>query len=141
METKRLYYIDWLRVSVVLSLIPFHAALTYLRYGIVYIKEPVAGLSALPFLVIVVPLGDFIMTLLFFVSGIASFYSISRDSTMYIQERLNKLMFPFLLGYLVLCPVTAYLQALYEGYQGGFLSFIPQFFYYKCFYYHGYGHL
>lgn len=55
METKRLYYIDWLRVLVILSLIPFHGALTYLRYGIVYIKEPVTGLSALPFLVVVVP--------------------------------------------------------------------------------------
>jgi hypothetical protein len=37
--------------------------------------------------------------------------------------------------------VTAYLQALYEGFEGGFLSFIPQFFLYKIFYYHGYGHL
>jgi glucan biosynthesis protein C len=32
-------------------------------------------------------------------------------------------------------------MALYEGYQGGFLSFIPQFFYYKLFYYPAYGHL
>lgn len=74
-NTKRLYYIDWLRVLVVLTLIPFHASLTYLRYGFVYIKEPVSGLAALPFLIIEVPLGDFFMTLMFFVSGVASFYS------------------------------------------------------------------
>ncbi|HWQ77920.1 MAG TPA: acyltransferase family protein [Anaerovoracaceae bacterium] len=142
MDTKRLYYIDWLRVLVILSLIPFHASLTYLRYGTVYIKEPVSGLAALPFLIIEVPLGDFFMTLLFFVSGIASFYSFkSRGSGRYIGERLQKLMLPFLLGYLFLCPVTAYLQALYEGFAGGFLSFIPQFFWYKIFHYHGYGHL
>jgi hypothetical protein len=48
METKRLHYIDWLRVLVVLALIPFHASLTYLRYGVVYIKEPVSGLASLP---------------------------------------------------------------------------------------------
>jgi len=75
METKRLHYIDWLRVMVILALIPFHASLTYLRYGVVYIKEPVSGLASLPFLIIEVPLGDFFMTLMFFVSGVASYYS------------------------------------------------------------------
>lgn len=142
METKRLYYIDWLRVLVILSLIPFHAALTYLRYGTVYIKAPVSGVSALPFLTVVVPLGDFFMTLLFFISGTASFYSFKkRGGGMYIGERAKKLMLPFLLGFLFLCPATAYLQALYEGFESGFLRFIPQFFWYQSFYYHGYGHL
>lgn len=142
MEPKRLYYIDWLRVLVILSLIPFHAALTYLRYGTVYIKAPVSGVSALPFLIVSVPLGDFFMTLLFFVSGVASFYSFKqKGSGMYARERAKKLMLPFLLGFIFLCPATAYLQALYEGFAGGFLSFIPQFFRYKIIYYHGYGHL
>ncbi|HWQ71298.1 MAG TPA: acyltransferase family protein, partial [Desulfitobacteriaceae bacterium] len=142
MEPERLYYLDWLRVLVILSLIPFHASLTYLRYGTVYIKEPAAGLAALPFLIVEVPLGDFFMTLLFFVSGMASFYSFkNRGSAGYTGERLNKLMLPFLLGFLFLCPWTGYLQALYEGYQGNFFSFIPQFFWYQSFHYHGYGHL
>lgn len=99
METKRLYYIDWLRVLTVLSLIPFHAALTCLRFGTVYIKAPVSGLAALPFLAVVVPLGDFFMTLLFFVSGIASFYSFNkRGAGEYVGERATKLMLPFLIG-------------------------------------------
>lgn len=50
-------------------------------------------------------------------------------------------MVPLLLGYLFLCPATAYLQALFEGFEGGFISFIPQFFWYQIFHYHGYGHL
>lgn len=90
-ETKRLYYIDWLRVIVILLLIPFHAALTYLRYGSVYVKEPVSGLAAVPFLIVEVPLGDFFMTILFFVSGMASFYSFkSRGTGCYIGERAKK---------------------------------------------------
>ncbi|MEL7610400.1 MAG: acyltransferase family protein [Bacillota bacterium] len=143
MGTKRLFYIDWLRVLVILSLIPFHAALTYTRYGIVPIKAPVSGLAALPFLLVSVPLGDFFMTLLFFISGMASFYSFrSRGSGDYIWERTKKLIFPFLMGwFLFLCPVTGYVQALYEGYAGGFLNFIPQFFWYQSFHYNGYGHL
>lgn len=141
-ENKRLYYIDWLRVLVVLTLIPFHASLTYLRYGIVYIKEPVSGLASLPFLIIEVPLGDFFMTLMFFVSGVASYYSFNKRGTgLYIGERAQKLALPFGLGYLLLCPVTSYIQALYEGFQGGFISFLPRFYWYDTFHYHGYGHL
>jgi len=141
-ESKRLYYIDWLRVLVVLALIPFHASLTYLRYGVVYIKEPVSGLASLPFLIIEVPLGDFFMTLLFFVSGVASYHSFNKRGTgLYIGERAQKLALPFGLGYILLCPVTAYIQALYEGFQGGFISFLPRFFWYDTYHYLGYGHL
>jgi len=141
-EDKRLYYIDWLRVLVVLTLIPFHAALTYLRYGVVPIKASVSGLSALPFLIFEVPLGDFFMTLLFFVSGVASWYSFNnRNAGRYILERLYKLMRPFGLGFLLLCPITAYFQALYEGFKGGFIDFLLRFFWYDTFHYHGYMHL
>ena len=142
MQTRRLYYIDWLRVLVILALIPYHAALTYLKNGFVYIKEPVSDLSALPFLIITVPLYDFFMTLLFFVSGIASFYSFQkRDSKRYMGERLKKLMFPFLMGFLFLCPLTGYIQALYEGRGDGFLDFLPQFFWFNVVKYKSYAHL
>lgn len=141
METKRNYYLDKLRVWVILSLIPFHAALTYLRFGDVYIKAPVSGIEALPFLIIVVPLGDFFMTLLFFVSGFASFYSFkNRGSSQFINERLKKLIRPLILGFVLICPVTAYMKALYEGFEGGFLSFIPKF-WLNIVYYQGYAHL
>ncbi len=142
MQTKRLYYIDWLRVLVILSLIPYHAAFTYLKNGFVYIKDPVSNLSALPFLIITVPLYDFFMTLLFFVSGIASFYSFQkRDSRRYIGERLKKLMLPFLMGFLFLCPLTGYIQALYEGFESGFFNFLPQFFWFNAVKYKSYAHL
>jgi len=141
-ENKRLYYIDWLRTLMVLSLIPFHASLTYLRYGIVYIKEPVSGIASLPFLIIEVPLGDFFMTLMFFVSGVASYYSFNtRGAGLYIGERAKKLALPLGLGYLLLCPLTSYIKALYEGFQGEFIRFLPHFYWYDTFHYHGYGHL
>lgn len=142
METKRLYYMDWLRVLVVLSVTPFHAALTYLRFGSVYIKAPVLGSAALPFLLVIVPFADFFMGLLFFVAGMASYYSFKKRGVgPYIRERVTKLLLPFLLGLFFLCPPTAYLKALYEGFEGGFLKFIPQFFWYKALHYQGYGHL
>ena len=60
---------------------------------------------------------------------------------MYMGERAQKLVLPFGLGYILLCPVTAYIQALYEGFQGGFISFLPRFFWYDTYHYLGYGHL
>ncbi len=142
MESKRLYYLDWLRALVVLSLIPFHAALTYLRYGIVYIKAPITGISALPFLFFTVPLGDFFMSLLFFVAGAAAYYSLrKRSGRSFMAERAHRLFLPLALGNLLLCPITGYMKALYEGFQDGFLAFLPKFFLTDVAHYYGYGHL
>jgi|AGTN01.3.fsa_nt_gi Acyltransferase family. len=141
-ENERLYYVDWIRALVVLTLIPFHAALTFIRYGTVYIKEPLPGLAALPFLIVTVPLGDSFMATLFFVSGIASYFSFKKRGTgEYIGERATRLMIPFGLGFLLLNPFTAYFQALYEGFTGGFINFLPQFYWFGAIHYSGYGHL
>ena len=142
MESKRLYHLDWLRVFVILSLIPFHAALTYLRYGVVYIKAPIMGLKALPFLFFTVPLSDFFMSLLFFIAGVAVYFSLQkRSGRSFLGERAHRLLLPLALGNLILCPLTGYCKALYEGFQGGFLAFLPRFFFTDIMHYNGYGHL
>ena len=95
MESKRLYHLDWLRVFVILSLIPFHAALTYLRYGVVYIKAPIMGFKALPFLFFTVPLSDFFMSLLFFIAGVAVYFSLQkRSGRSFLGERAHRLLLP-----------------------------------------------
>ena len=142
MESKRLYYLDWLRIFVILSLVPFHAALTYLRYGTVYIKAPLTGIAALPFLLVTVPLGDFFMSLMFFIAGVSAFYSLrKRSGRSFLAERAHRLVIPLVLGDQLICSVTGYLKALYEGYQGGFLAFLPKFFFTDVVRYNGYGHL
>ena len=86
MERIRLYYVDWLRVLVVLSLIPYHAALTYTGLGDIYIKTQINDIRVLPFLILSVPLGSFFMTLLFFLSGISAYYSFQyRVRTSYLK--------------------------------------------------------
>lgn len=142
MQNKRIYYVDWLRVMVILSLIPYHSALTYIKYGSVYIKAPLSGQAQLPFVVITTVFSDFFMTLLFFLSGIASFYSFRRRSKeQYKKERRAKLLYPLLLGTLFLCPIQGYLKAVYIGNPVDFLHFLPQFFYFKLFDYYAYSHL
>jgi peptidoglycan/LPS O-acetylase OafA/YrhL len=138
----RLYYIDWLRVLVVLTLIPFHAALTYSGLGDTYIATPFHDIRVIPFILIVAPLGNFFMTLLFFVSGIASFHTIrSKGIGQYSSGRFRKLMVPLVLGTLFICPIQAYFKALYEGFSGSYFAFLPEFFSGKIVYYLGYAHL
>ncbi len=143
-ETKnqRLYYIDWLRVLVILTLIPFHGALTYTVIGDVYIKSPIKDIRVIPFTTITAILDNFFMTLLFFLSGIGTFYALKhRDKSEYKIERRKKLLLPFILGFLLLCPIQAYTKGLHNGFSGDFLHFVPQFFSKKIVYYLGYGHL
>jgi Acyltransferase family. len=141
MEKERLYYIDWLRILVVLSLVPYHSALTYTGLGDIYIRTPLHNISVLPFLIISVPLRSFFMTLLFFTSGIAAYYSIKyRGRYRFINERVRKILLPFTLGTMVLCPIQAYSKALYNGFTGNILNFVSEFFSYKIIEYLGYAH-
>lgn len=142
MKEERLYYVDWLRVLVILSLIPYHAALTYTEIGSTYVKTTIYDSRVLPFLAIKSPLASFFMVLLFFLSGIAAYYSFRRRGrTDYLKERITKIGIPFLLGTAFLCPVQAYFKARYEGYSGTIIQFIPEFFSSQFVHYLAYAHL
>jgi glucans biosynthesis protein C len=142
MKKERLYYVDWLRVLVILTLIPYHSALTYTGLGDTYIISPLKDLKVLPFLIITAPLDNFFMTLLFFLSGIGTYYALQyRSRREYLNERISKLLIPLQLGIISICPLQAYFKGLKEGFLGNFISFLPQFFSGKIAYYYGYAHL
>jgi peptidoglycan/LPS O-acetylase OafA/YrhL len=82
------------------------------------------------------------MTLLFFLSGIGTYYSLQyRSEGGYIKERANKLIIPWLVGMISICPLQAYFKGLYYGFSGNFLSFLSEFFSSKNGDYLGYAHL
>ncbi|HEY9592873.1 MAG TPA: acyltransferase family protein, partial [Spirochaetia bacterium] len=138
----RLFYVDWLRILAVLSLVPFHAACTYLPTADAYIKTSVDGWASLPFLIVIAPLDGFFMTLLFFVSGIGAYYSFSKRTTgSFIGERARRLLLPLLFGTLLVCIPSAYMRALQEGYSGGLGLFYGKEFWIHADHYLGYGHL
>lgn len=142
MRKERLYYVDLLRVLVILSLIPYHSALTYTGLGDVYIRSPLKDFKILPFIIVQAPLDNFFMTLLFFLSGIATYYAFHyRSKKEYIRERTKKLLVPLILGLVFICPIQAYFKGLYHGFSGSYLRFMPQFFSSKIVYYLGYAHL
>lgn len=112
MADNRRYYFDWLRVLVVLLIIPHHVALTYshIGKGYVYTEEPV---NSLYYFIQSDFLNLWFMMLLFFISGVSAFYSLSkRDSKGFVIERFKKLLIPVFFYVLILGPLTAYFSQM-----------------------------
>ena len=137
----RLAYIDWLRFIIVLFLAPFHAAISFTGMGSVYVYDtsvrailiaggtPVGiGPSVLRYFTIF--MDNWFMHLLFFVSGIGAAYSLrKRSGAQFMGERCSRLLFPFVLGTLLVVSFQTWLGALSFGkLSGSFFSFFPLFF-------------
>jgi len=137
----RLAYIDWLRFLVVLSLAPFHAAISFTGMGSVYVYDtpvrdvllaggtpvnmghPVLSLFTVFF-------DNWFMHLLFLVSGIGAALSLrKRSGAQFMGERCNRLLLPLLIGTLLVVTFQTWLGALSFGrFSGGFFAFLPSFF-------------
>lgn len=150
-SSGRLAYLDWLRFIVVLSLAPFHAAISFTGVGSVYVYDtpvrdillasgtPVnVGPSVLAYFTIF--MDNWFMHLLFFISGIGVAHSLRRrGAAEFMGERCNRLMVPFLLGTLIIVPVQTWMGALAFGrFSGNVLDFLPRFFTWEHF---NWGHL
>nr|WP_246433909.1 acyltransferase family protein [Spirochaeta isovalerica] len=128
-QNKREYYLDWIRVIVVLLLVPFHTAVSFshIGKGYIYSAEPVDSFFY-------VFLSDFLnlwfMRMLFFISGMASFMALKRRTEKeFIVDRVKRLLLPILFVLLTIGPCSAYLLAVnHYGFIGNFLQFYPNFF-------------
>jgi glucan biosynthesis protein C len=126
-QNDRVYYLDWIRIGVILLLVPFHSAITFAARGDGFIRYP----QSVPVMDIGLWfLSIWIMPVLFVVSGIASYHALQhRTCRQYARERRAKLLIPLLAGFLLICPPMAYLRALFMGtFQGSLFKFYPRFF-------------
>lgn len=138
---ERLDYIDWLRVSAVLLLFPYHTARIFCSKYFYVKNEIVSDLAT--FFVSFMNLWH--MHLFMFLAGIGSFYALRfRTPKAYALERVNRLVIPLVFGILILIPPQAYYRLLSNparvwpagfthnvlrtGYSDGFFSFYPHFF-------------
>jgi glucans biosynthesis protein C len=124
---QRAYYNDWIRIIVVLLLVPFHSAVTFTEHGDTFIKYK----QNAPFLDIFTWfLAIWMMPVLFVVSGMSTYFSLQgRTSGQYIKERFTKLLIPLAAGTVLICSVMSYLRALFIGsFSGSFFQFYPYFF-------------
>lgn len=121
----RLHYLDWLRVIVVLMLIPFHTATTYTFFP--WFLRNSEGSTAAQGLVLV--LDQYHMELLFLIAGAAAFFSLGvRSGRQYVTERFKRLIVPLVFGMLVIVPPCYWVLATQVGYEGSFFEWYPQFF-------------
>jgi len=136
----RLAYLDWLRFLVVLSLAPFHAAISFTGMGSVYVFDtPVRDIllaGGIPVNIgppilslFTVFLDNWFMNLLFLVSGIGAALSLrKRSGSQFIGERCNRLLLPLLIGTLLVVSFQTWLGALSFGkFSGSFFAFFPSF--------------
>jgi len=127
-QSTRAYYLDWIRIGVILLLVPFHSALTFGGHGDTFIRYPQQSVPT--FDIGLWFLSTWIMPVLFVVSGIASYYALQhRTPDEYMRERRAKLLVPLIAGTLLVISFMSYLRALFIGsFHGNFLEFYPVFF-------------
>ena len=110
MGSKRIYYVDWLRVLAVLLLFPFHTMRVY-NHEIFYVKG--AQLSYV-FDYVIGFIDLWHMPLLFLLAGASTYLALGKRTTaQYARERLGRIGIPLVFGFFVLIPPQTYLGAQY----------------------------
>ncbi|MFC2046033.1 acyltransferase family protein [Chloroflexota bacterium] len=124
-KPARLYYLDWLRVLLIVGVFLFHAVHPFDALIPWYIKNAEQSGAVTAFLLLLNPWG---IPLFFLVAGAGSTFALRRRSNrQYISERVFRLLIPFIVGSILLSPLQAYLESLHKGsFQGSFLSYIPE---------------
>ena len=124
--TSRQAYIDWLRILAILGVLFFHAAMPFAAEEEWHIRNKETSNVLLEFNFF---LSRFRMPLLFFISGVVSFYMMQKRSAWsFIGLRFRRLFIPLLFGMLVIIPPQVYMERLTQGYTGSYWQFYPSIF-------------
>lgn len=128
-ENSRSFYIDWLRIIIVALLIPHHIAITFSHLGDAFVYLPIKD-DSLYFYIQSTFLNLWFMRMLFFVSGLSTFYALrKRTNKEYFIERCKKLLLPCAFAVVLICPAMGYFKAItLHDFQGSLIAFYPKFF-------------
>ena len=109
---QRLYYIDWIRVLAFLTLILFHCAMPFVRFG----WEIKNGETAVILDRIIIWLHQWRLPLLFFIAGVGVRFSLKKRSILkFTLERFVRLFIPLAFAMFFLTPIQVYFEWLQEG--------------------------
>lgn len=126
MHRPRLYFLDNLRLVVIILVIMLHAAMPYMSvppsWWYVVDSQHDVFFTALV-LVIDVPL----MLILFFISGYFAYGSLDkRGAEAFVREKLKRIGLPWVFGVVFLAPPVTYLMYLSHGIDVPYLRFWTQ---------------
>jgi len=106
---ERQYFIDWLRIGLIISVFFFHIGMYFNSWGWhVKSEEPLTFLEP-----IMSWLHLWRMPLLFLVSGVGTYYALGfRTVKKYLKERFTRLYIPFFIGIFTLVPIQVYIEKI-----------------------------
>ena len=123
---ERQYYIDWLRILLILSVFLFHIGMIFNSWDWHVKNDITAGYKSVLWYIMVF-LGRWRMPLLILISGAGTCLALGkRSSWQYIGERFKRLFIPLLVGIFTLVPVQVYIEK--SSQFDSLLSFYPHMF-------------
>lgn len=123
----RKYYLDNLRIIMILLLFPVHTFMIWNNFGTkFYVWDGENNLLS----TLITIINPWFMSVLFIIAGICARYSLKkRDTIDFIKERFKKLLIPFISGVILLVPIqTFYARKFFFDYNGTILDNYRYFF-------------
>lgn len=109
-KSERQYYIDWLRILLILSVFLFHIGMIFNSWDW-HVKNDVTAGSKSVLWYIMVFMHEWRMPLLILISGAGTYFALGkRTSWQYLGERFKRLFIPLLVGIFTLVPVQVYIE-------------------------------
>ena len=109
-KTERQYYIDWLRIILIISVFFFHIGMVFNTWPW-HIKNDVQYGGMLKQTMIF--LHNWRMPLLFMLSGAGTYFAACKMTpAMYLSERARRLLIPLCAGVFILVPVQVYIEKI-----------------------------
>ena len=108
--SERQYYIDWLRIILIISVYLFHVGMIFNTWEW-HVKNNILYGGLLRQVMIF--LHNWRMPLLFMISGAGTFYALKSVSPgLYLLERARRLLVPLVAGIFILVPVQVYIEKI-----------------------------
>lgn len=121
-DSRRQYFIDWVRILAFFVLIFYHVGMYYVSWDW-HVKSLNASTAIEPLMKLSSP---WRLGLLFLVSGVATRWMLTKfNFGSFVRQRSVRLLIPLLFGMLVVVPPQPYLEAVEQvGYQGSYFDFM-----------------
>lgn len=119
----RRYDLDWLRVLVFALLIFYHVGMFFVPWGYHLKNNVIYDWLKWPMLF----LNQWRLPILFVISGMGTYYALSKRSALqFAMERIKRLFLPLIVGMLFVVPPQVYFERLSkEQFSGPYLEFWP----------------
>jgi len=123
-KSVRLHYLDWLYVLAIVGVFLFHAVHPFDLIDW-HIENAEQSIVVTLFAVFFVPWG---MPFFFLMAGSSSWFALrKRTGRQYAVERLKRLLFPFIIGSILLSPIQLYLEWSHKTQTGVFVGSLQEF--------------